>query len=442
MPSYRPLKPMMISLSALRAITLVLALATSALAADWPHWRGPNRNGVTPESSGWDEGRWPLTNELWRAEVGEGSSSPVVADGRLYSLSWRDGRDVVRCLEAESGKPLWEQSYACPRYGRKATGDQGIYSGPSSTPEFDRDSGLLFTLSVDGDLHAWDTRSEGAKVWGINLYETYDVPRRPKVGRSGLRDYGFTSSPLVIGDHLIVEVGAAEGNLMAFDKRSGEERWRSQDASPPGHNGGPVPITVENVPCVAVHNFAGLLVVRIDPGHEGQTVATYPWITSFANNIATVAVQDHFVVMTSSYNQHKIAKLAITLGGATKVWEQEEASKVCSPVIHNGHVYWAWQQVTCLDFETGKVRWRGSRVGDPGSCIATADDRLIVWGGRGELSLIESARRSPDQCKVLASQKLLTRTDAWPHVVLANQRLYCKDRHGTLICLKLMAPQN
>jgi outer membrane protein assembly factor BamB len=414
---------------------LFLSTSTQVQAEDWTHWRGQNRNGVVNEPSGWDGNQWPLV-EAWNKSVGEGSTAPLIVDGRLYTMGWSKGRDRVLCLDAKTGAELWSVDYTCPQYGRQSVGDKGIYSGPSSTPEFDAQSGYLYTLSTDGDLQCWNTRERGKKVWSNNLYDQFDVPQRPRVGRSGRRDYGFTSSPLVWEDWLIVEVGAKQGTLVAFDKRTGSKVWTSASKSPAGHNGGPVPMTVEGIPCVAVLNHDGLLVVRLDGEHRGKTIATWDWLTSFANNIASATVDSNHVLITSSYNIHKIAKLEITKSGAKKVWEQKQASKVCSPVVYNGHVYWAWRQVMCLDYETGAVRWQGGRVGDQGSLIATSDGRLIVWANRGDLTLIESAERSPKAYKELAAKKRIGKVDAWPHVVLAQNMIYCRDRNGRLVCLK------
>ena len=295
----------------------------------------------------------------------------------------------------EFGRERWRQEYPSPRYGRLAEGDQGLYSGATSTPEFDAQTGFLITLGIDGDLRAWNTQGDGQLVWKRQLYEEFDVPKRPRVGRSGHRDYGFTSSPLVLGDWVIVEVGATTGNLIALDRRTGETRWQSQNKSPAGHNGGPVPITVEGVACVAIHTFDGLHVARLDRGREGETVATYPWKTDFANNIASLTVAGDSVLMTSHYNQERTARLKVSLRGASVLWEAKVASKVCSPVVLGEHVYFAWEQVHCLDFATGKLLWRGERTGDPGSCLGTSDGRLIVWCGSGKLLLVDSAARSP-----------------------------------------------
>lgn len=201
-----------------------------------------------------------------------------------------------------------------------------------------------------------------------------------------------------------------------------------------------MPIAADGVPCVAVHHFNGLLVARADPAAPdvGRTVATWPWRTEFGNNIATPAVHGRAVVMTTAYNHAKIARLDITLRGATLAWEQPLASKVCSPVIHDGCVYWAWRQVHCLDVATGKPRWQGGRLTDPGSCVIAGDGRMLTWTDTGDLRLVETAARAGDAYRELAAVKVVTAADAWPHVVLANRRILRKDRSGTLVRLELM----
>jgi outer membrane protein assembly factor BamB len=425
------------SIGCINFIAMVLSVApATATADDWPHWRGPNRNGISPESSGYQNGRWFNSKPAWRVSVGKGSSSPLVVGDKLYTMGWRNGKDTVVCLDTATGKTVWSQSYACPQFGRLALGDQGQYAGPSSTPEFDRATGYLYTLSIDGRLHCWDTKNAGKPVWKHALHERYKVIQRPQVGKSGHRDYGFTTSPLVFGDWLLLEVGAKEGTVIAFDKRTGKEAWRSELAEPAGHTGGLALITVEGVPCIAVLTHFHLAVIRLDQSNAGKTLARYPWVTDFANSIPTPAVDGPHVVITSAYNNMAICKLKITLKGAEKVWQTKYPSGVCSPVIHKGRVYLAWRTIRCLDFETGKQLWSGENVGSPGSCVVTADDRLIVWCKSGELLLAETAERSPDQFKLLAENRRVLSDLAWPHVVLAHGRLYCKDREGVLVCFE------
>ncbi len=246
------------------------------------------------------------------------------------------------------------------------------------------------------------------------------------------------SSPLVINNQLIVEVGGKTGNLVSFDKRTGRELWKSENHDEAGHTGGPVPIIVQGVPCVAVLTLRNLVVTRIDGSKAGRIVAIYPWTTDFGNNIATPAVSGDSVIITSAYNHFKMCRLKVTRSGATKVWENKLASGVCSPLIHSGHVYWAWRGVHCVDFETGKERWSGGKVGSQGSCILTGDDRLIVYANKGDLSLVKTAKRSPQKYTQLAKKNILSKTDAWPHVILANGRLICRDRSGSVRCIAVM----
>ena len=117
------------------ALILLFSVATSARSADWPHWRGPARNDVSQEESGWDGRTW-LKGDLWRASAGEGSSSPIVVGNQVFLTGWSGNRDTVFCLDAATGQELWKQSYASPRYGRFAVGDQSLYSGACSTPEY------------------------------------------------------------------------------------------------------------------------------------------------------------------------------------------------------------------------------------------------------------------------------------------------------------------
>jgi outer membrane protein assembly factor BamB len=426
----------MLSLSRVTPILLVVLTAPLA-AGDWPHWRGPTRDGHTAEPSGFADGRWLSDRPAWTADVGAGASSPLVVGGRVYLLGHADGRDVLRCLDAMTGKEVWASGYRGPAYGRFHMGDEGLYSGPSSTPECDPDTKLLYTLGPDGDLRCWDATAIGKEVWALNLYEQYQAKRRPKLTRAPQRDYGYTSSPLVHGPWLLVEAGCPTGTLIAFDKKTGKEVWRSELTDEAGHTAGPVPMTVEGVPCVAVLTQRHLAVIRLDKGKEGKTVATYPWVTDFANNVASPAVRDNFVLVTSQYNQNAICKLKVTLGGIERLWSKPYPSKVCTPVIHGKHVYVAWQKVRCLDFETGELVWEGGTVGDPGSCVVTADDRLIVYGGTGRLALVETASRSPTKYTELAAREGPFKSAAWPHVAVADGHVYCRDRDGHLACFAI-----
>ena len=188
---------------------------------------------------------------------------------------------------------------------------------------------------------------------------------------------------------------------------------------------------------MAVLTQRNLAVIRLDKGREGQTVGTYEWVTDFANTIAGPAVDGDSVVIAASYNHNAMCKVQFTLDGAKEVWRKKFPSKVCTPVIHEGSVYVAWNRVRCIDLKTGDLKWEGGTVGEPGSYIVTRDNRLIVYGLSGKLILIEGAKRSPKAYHELVVRDKLFASSAWPHVALADGQIYCRDREGHLAAFSI-----
>ena len=417
---------------ALLAAGVGLVFATAASAGDWPHWRGPTRDGLIEEASGWESGDWLTAKPDWAAKVGAGTSGPLIFRDRVYVLGWAGKRDTLRCLDAKSGKEEWSQSYACPSHGRFHKGDEGLYGGPSSTPEIDTGTGLLYSLSIDGDLNCWDLNAKGKSVWSRNLYADYAVAQRPKLTPIYHRDYGYTTSPLVVGDWVIVEVGSTEkGTYIAFDKKSGKEAWASELKDEAGHAGGLSPIAVEGIPCFAGFTQRHVAVVRLD-GKRGATVAKQPWVTEGDCNIPTPVVAGSSVLVTSGYNQSVMARFDVDLEGMTEVWKKKFSSKVCTPVVHEGSVYFSWMKVNCLDWKTGEKRWDGGAYGEAGSCAVTSDGRLIVYGGHGKVGLIEGAAKSPKAYKELAVRDRIFESPAWPHIAVGTGFVLCRDKDGNL----------
>lgn len=409
------------------------ALQSPGFAADWPWWRGPRHDGTTAERLARGDGEVILPPAAWRARLGEGSGSVVVAGHSVYATGWRDGHETVWCLAAEDGEVRWSQRYACPRYGRFALGDQAMYAGPTATPTLDEQDALLFTLGCDGDLRCWDTSRQGALVWSVNLYDRYNVSRRPDVG-GGHRDYGFTTAPLVQGNQLLVAVGGEAGLVKAFDKRTGEEQWSSVERDDASNCGGIAPMRVGDVPCIAVLSLRRLVVMRTDPGHQGETLASYPWTTDFANNLVTPAADGSRILLSSGYNLKKTVMLEIRDGRISPRWESRTYSAVGSPVIFDNRIYFAYRRLHCLDLDTGDVLWRGGEFGPDGSCLITADNYILAYGN-GRLVVADAAARSPEAYRERARREGICRAnEAWPHVVLAGGHIYCKDKLGNVTC--------
>ncbi len=424
-------------------IMLILCAAIPGLAADWPQWRGPGRDGVSSEASGWD-GSWPV-QRLWSARLGPGSTSPIVVADRVYVLGWkgpdglahqpRSGHDVLHCLHADTGNELWQAATPAPYHGRKRIGDEGQYGGPSGTPTYDPRTGCLFILSNDGQLRAHDPQAQGRPTWSLNLYDRFEVPQRPSVG-GGQRDFGYTGSPLLYEDQVIVEVGATQGTVMSFSATDGALRWRSQYVGPAGHTSGPVLLQINGRPALAVLTLRELVLLRLDAHHAGQTLATYPWATEFGCNIATPAVVDNDLLLTSSYNRQRTERLHFDGQSLRPLWTGRAHATISTPLVYGGLVYLLDNSLRACDAASGAVRWSARGFG-LGNAIATADGRIIVYGRR-DVALLDPEGQE------LARIKAVTAGSEYPHLALSSGRLLVKDRDGNLVALRLptaRAPQ-
>src|SRR5262249_48648962 len=163
----------------------------------------------------------------------------------------------------------------------------------------------------------------GRLVWSLNLYQQYGVKQRPKLTPIYHRDYGYTSSPLIHGDWLLVEVGSTnKGAFLAFDKKTGKEGWASELKDEAGHSSGIVPITVDKIPCLVGFTQRHVAIVRLDSEKRGQTLAKMPWVTEGCCNLATPAVVGNSVLVTSAYNQNVIARFDVSAAGMKEVWRK------------------------------------------------------------------------------------------------------------------------
>lgn len=434
-----PIKQQTLRRSPRVAVAIVVALlflrGDRLPAEDWPHWGGARRDRTTQDVSGFKDGKWNLQT-LWDGEVGEGCSSPLVVGNSAYFFGNVNGQETLRSLVADSGELQWEVAYPAPQYGRFHDGDEGFYSGPSGTPDYDPATGTICTLGIDGDLCCRDAASQGALIWKRNLYEDFEVPKRPRLGRTGLRDYGYTTSPLILGSQVIVEVGSPErGNLIAFDLGTGKPLWASASKRHAGHSGGLVPLEIDSIPCVATLTLAHLVVTRIDPPHAGETMTEFEWITPFGNNIPTpITIDQDLFVTTGAGGKFRCARWRLGQQKAEQQWIQEVGASVSSPVFHQGRFYFGFQQLNCLDATSGNILWQGGDVGAPCSLVLTQDERLIVWSKNGRLSLVSATEAK--QFEELASREVFEYDDAWPQIVVANQKILAKDRRGRIMCLR------
>jgi len=341
--------------------SLLAAVAFCAVftrAESWPQWRGPNRDGTTSELSGESGGVWTAVKK-WEVALSQGESSPIIVDGRAYYTELGAGNQLqVRCRDAETGSLIWSGLTPGDDFGRYAVGDQNQYKGPEGTPACD--GALLFTLSPDGDFYCWDVIAQKTN-WGFNLYDEFGMGQRPETGGKGLRDYGYTSSPMLAGSNVLLEVGGSSGVVAAFRKSDGQvvDWWGTGGYA--GHSSGPA-------------------------GPDGKTFVTltHLWIDGtikiyvenwYSCALATPAVSENYVVWTADYRWLKTWCFNRSDGSTN--WTTTTYETVHSPVIDesNGNAYLAGVG-KCLRLSNGSERFS---FGGCSSVVVTGDKRLLVF---------------------------------------------------------------
>lgn len=388
-----------------RFLTLALLTAT-ALADDWPHFRGPDRNGISTErgwKSEWD-GDVPVA---WKAEVGLGYSSIVVANGRMATAGHADGKDTVFCLDATTGKVLWKHSYPAE------LGDKYYEGGTTGTPTFDGER--LYWLGKWGDLFCFEAAS-GKIVWEKNI---------AKETGALTHTWGFTGAPLVHGELLVMNVGDAG---CAVEKATGKLVWKSA-AKDAGYS---TPLPLGDL--VLLANPENYLAVNAKTGAEAWR---FRWLTQYGVNAADPVVSGDRVFISSGYGKGGVL---LKLGGAApeQVWKTKKLrTQMNAAVLYEGHLYGVDGDTTekatlkCLDFATGDEKWAEPGFGSGG--VIVVDGKLIALSGIGELMI---APASP------AGFKPTTRTQvfgpkSWTAPVLANGLLYCRNNRGEVVVLNL-----
>ncbi len=396
-------------LQCLPMVLSVSLLAGTTLAADWPQFRGPNRDGISRETGllkNWPAGG-PKT--LWKAPMGEGYSHLTVSKGRLYTLFGEGNNEVAAAYDATTGKQLWKVPL-----GRKFLSDQG--NGSRSTPTVD--GGMVYTLTAEGRLAALNA-ADGKKAWEHDLQAKFGA-QPPQ--------WGISTSPLVEGNLLLVDVGGSGGkSLMAFDKKTGKVVWTSQNEQA-GYSA-PIAITVGGVRQVVF--FTGKALLGVAP-KDGKLLWRVAWRTDWDVNASTpIFVPPDKLYVSSGYGVGATLFQIKTADGKVnvdEVWQSRRMkNQFSSSVLHNGHIYGFDDSVLkCISAATGEEKWKESGFGH-GSLIL-ADGHLVVLSERGKLLLVEA---NPAGYREKGSNQILSGR-CWTAPTLADGKLYLRNQEELL----------
>lgn len=403
-------------------LVLLVSLATTVRADDWPQWRGPNRDGVSKETGllrEWPDGGPKL---LWIArDLGIGYSTPSVVAGSIFLISSHDGFDFCQSLDAKTGKKVWETKLGLtgPNKGMQ-------FPGSRATPTVDSDA--LFALGSNGDLACIAT-ADGKEIWRKSYKNDF-------TGAMG--DWAYAESPLVDGDLVIGTPGGGTATLVALKKSTGDVVWKSHIGDAASYAS---PIAIQVGGHRQYVQFLSRGVVGID-ATTGQLSWRYNK-TKDAANMVTSIFHDGYLFTASRVSA---ALIQITEErdkiDAKEIYYSERVMAVgMGGAVRVGNYLYGTSRsrgdLMCSDFMTGDLKWKDSAVGNASICFA--DGRIYVRSHKdGTVLLIDA---TPDGFKEHGrlSQPERTTLAAWPHPVVAKGCLLLRDQ-GVLICYDIKSP--
>lgn len=405
-----------------RTLLALIVCAAPAAAADWPQWLGPNRDGSSSEVvPPWREAH----KVLWRQPVGEGNSSPVVANGRVFIHAKVNDKyeEEVVAFDAKTGKVLWQSAH--PR-----SAFTSLYgNGPRATPAVSGER--LYTFGITGMLRCLEA-SSGKQAWEVDTLKEFEAPNLL---------FGMSCSPLVDGDYVLVNVGGKGASVVAFEKATGKVAWRSLNDK--ASYSSPILFGQGKARQVVFLTQQGL--VALNP-KDGSLFWRFPLVDRLLESSCTpIRVGDMLVASSITYGSVGLQlETKEEKPSATQGWRKNALTCYFSTPIALGKEYLYLVSGTkpptlspqatlhCLDATTGKELWQKAKVGKyHASLLRTGDQKLLMMEEAGSLVLLDP---DPKAYRELARAKICGET--WAHPALANGRLYVRDAKE-LLCLQV-----
>jgi outer membrane protein assembly factor BamB len=404
----------------LAGLSLALAVSTNAplgRAADWPQFRGPDRQDHSPDTgllTSWPEGgpkqKWVFS------DAGLGYAGYSVVGDTLFTMGLRGEQEYVIAVDTAQGHQRWTTPA-----GAKYPNQWG--DGPRMTPTVDGDR--VYALGAQGDLVCVSAR-DGAVRWHKSLVK--DLGGK-------LQDWGFTESPLVVGNVLVITPGGPEGTLAGLDKNSGDVLWRSKEITAPAQYASPIYSEFGHQPQVI--QLVTKKLFSVDPSN-GKLL----WQTDFPGSVAVIptpiASPDGYVFATAGYGAGcKVVKMAADGRSVTPVYESKKVLR-----NHHGGVVLVGDYLygyadgggwTCQELKTGTEVWTSKSLGK--GAIHYADGHLYCLDERsGEVALVGASPKGWNQTGHFKLSPLSTKRSPeggiWPHPVVVNGNLYLRDQEN------------
>ncbi len=389
-----------------RLVFCLLAGSFAAVAADWPQWRGPERDGISQESGllqKWPEGGPPLA---WKATgLGEGFASVAVAGGRVITQGQAGGGQDVIAFDEATGQQLWKTPNGDAYLDRRG-------GGPRGTPTIDGET--AYVLGSNGSLIALDPAT-GKPVWTTNVLQRFNARNI---------NWGLSESPLIDGRQLVVNAGGGGASVVAIDKNNGNVIWKSLDDEA-GYSSAML-TEAGGVRQYVLLTGEAAVGVRADNGKE---LWRYSRVSNSTANVATPVVRGDQVFVSSDYGTGGgLLKLAANGNGvnADEVYfNRDMRNHYNTPVLIGEHLYgYSSRILTCMNFATGEVAWQDRSVGK-GQVIA-ADGLLYLLSEDGVVGLAEVTPEGYHERSRFSIPS--GEYPTWTLPVVANGRLYLREQ--------------
>jgi outer membrane protein assembly factor BamB len=402
----------------LRTVLLIFAILSiffpETRAQDWPQWRGANRDGVIAGFAA--PKTWPdQLKSKWKVTVGVGHSTPLVIGKRVYLHSRQGEKEVVAAYDLDTGKSLWQDSYAVEYTMNSAATGHG--KGPKSTPAFN--DGKLYTLGITGVLSCYEA-AQGKLLWRKESFALFKA-KAPL--------YGTSTSPIVDQGVVFAYLGGNDvGALVAFDAASGAEKWRWAGDGP----GYASPIIVEIAGKRQIVTQSQKNIIGIEAAN-GNLLWKIPFETEYVMNIVTPIVYQDLLIF-SGYNKGVFAVKAEVRDGkwiTRSAWQNKEVSMYMnSPVLRGNYLFGLSQrnkgQIFCLDASTGRTLWTGEpRQGENAAMVIAGG---FVFSLTNDAKLIVSD--AADKAAAPIKQYSVADSQTWAHPVIVGGDILIKDENS------------